>query len=448
MTITQPTAGLIGMALVLTSIAMGSGDQVLSKRVVGNLVFWDQARGFEAIAANADLFSEVSPFWYHVAADGSVVPYTTAAGATYEDAAIIAFLRERNILVMPTVANIVNGVWNGPLVSKLIADATLSSRNINNLVQLAVTRQYDGIDLDYEDLAASDRAAFSAFVNRLAVALHAQGKLLSVNVYAKTSEPGGWDGPKAQDWAAIGLAADQVRIMSYEYHWSTSEAGPISPIDWVTDVMWFARATIPRDKIMQGVPLYGYDWVGRSGTAIVWQEAMALANQHGVAIKWDAPSASPWFEYVRQNVRHTVWFENSWSLDEKLQVALAVDVGGVTLWRLGGEDPDNWNALRARFGGEGPAPDVVPPTVAITSPANGAVLQRKQRIDVNATDNVRVARVEIYVNGSLLATDTSAPYTAYWNTRRAPSGANVIQAIAYDAALNSSTTQVTVNSSK
>ena len=163
---------------------------VVSKRVSGNLVFWDQARGFDSIVANADVFSEISPFWYRVLADGRVVPYTTGSGASYEDPAILAFLRSRGILVIPTVANIINGVWDGGLVSKIIADPQLRAVNLNALVNLAVAGGYDGIDLDYENLRASDRAAFSSFVQQLAGALHAQGKLLTVNVYAKTGEPG------------------------------------------------------------------------------------------------------------------------------------------------------------------------------------------------------------------------------------------------------------------
>ena len=212
------------------------------------------------------MFSEISPFWYRVLADGRVVPYTTGSGASYEDPAILAFLRSRGILVIPTVANIINGVWDGGLVSKVIADPQLRAVNLNALVNLAVAGGYDGIDLDYENLRASDRAAFSSFVQQLAGALHAQGKLLTVNVYAKTSEPGTWDGPQAQDWWAIGQAADQVRIMTYEYSWSTSPPGPIAPVNWVNNVIGYATSQIAPGKILQGIPFYGYDWVGQQGT--------------------------------------------------------------------------------------------------------------------------------------------------------------------------------------
>ena len=415
----------------------------LSKRVSGNLVFWDQSRGFDVIRANADLFSDISPFWYRVDADGHVTPYTTEGGVSYEDPSILSFLRANGILVIPTVANILNGVWDGALVSRIIADPALTTVNIESLVQLAVTQGYDGIDLDYENLNASDRSAFTSFVNQLAVALHANGKLLTVNVYAKTSEPGTWSGPQAQDWWAIGQLVDQVRIMTYEYHWSTSGAGPIAPVDWVRDVLAFARTTMPAVKIMQGVPLYGYDWVGQSGVDVVWEQTMALVKQYGATVRWDAASASSWFEYVAKRTRHTVWFENASSVDAKLQVNIAQGVGGVSFWRLGGQDPEVWSTLRNRFGDGGTPPDSVAPSVSIISPASGGSLLKTQRIEALASDNIGVLRVEFYINDALFASDTSAPYVVYWNTRRTAPGAYVIKAIAYDPSGNSAAATVT-----
>jgi spore germination protein len=365
---------------VLTIALLGpTASASLAKRVSGSLVFWDQSRGFDAIFANADVLSEVSPFWYHVAADGSVIPYTSETGAPYVDPSILVFLRARGILVIPSVTNIVNGVWDGALVSRILADPALASANINNLVQLAVNSGYDGIDLDYENLSSSDRTRFSTFVSRLADALHAHGKLLTVNVYAKTSEPGTWDGPMAQDWAAIGTKADEVRIMAYEYHWSTSGPGPISPIDWVGQVLSFARKVIPAAKIMHGVPFYGYDWVGQSGTPLVWEDVVSLAAQFGVTPNWDGNSASSWFQYQSKGTPHTVWFENAASVKAKLDLSHTYGVGGVTLWRLGGEDPGVWHALRLRFGIVPPPPDPAPPTVGAQPPANGTPLPRKQR---------------------------------------------------------------------
>ena len=81
--------------------------------------------------------------------------------------------------------------------------------------------------------------------------------------------------------------------------------------------------------------------------------------------------------------------------------------------------------------------DTTPPTIAITSPANGSTVGAKNtKITVSATDNVGVTQVCIYIDGILQATLTGAPYSYTWSTRRVSSGQHIITANAWDAAGN------------
>ena len=432
-------------AVIVVSVSSTYG--ATGRKVSGNLVFWDQANGFQTIQNNPDIFSSVSPFWYTIDNAGQVVPYRTAAGASYEDAGIVTFLRANNIQIMPTVADINNGVWNGALVSQIINDPAKSQANINSLVNLAVSKGYDGIDLDYEDLPASDRNAFSLFVQNLATALHTQGKLLSVNVYAKTSEPGDWSGPQSQDYAALGQTADELRLMVYEYHWATSPPGPVSPVYWVNDVLAFAVSKIPAQKIIHGLPAYGYDWVNNAGADKVWQDSMALANAYGANINWDSASATPWFSYTASGAQHTVWFENAAASDAKLALTNQYNVGGVNFWRLGREDPSTWSYVRARFGSLPPAN--LPPTVSITDPANNSVFNAPADITIsaNAADSDdAVSRVDFYTGATLLGTAAGTPYSVVW--RNVSAGSYNITATATDSrgATSSASVAFRVNS--
>lgn len=88
------------------------------------------------------------------------------------------------------------------------------------------------------------------------------------------------------------------------------------------------------------------------------------------------------------------------------------------------------------------------PTVAISSPSASASVSGNVTVSATAGDNVGVARVEFFANGSLKATDASAPYSFIWNTALLSNGSYIITAKAYDAAGNvgqSSAVTVTVN---
>lgn len=93
-----------------------------------------------------------------------------------------------------------------------------------------------------------------------------------------------------------------------------------------------------------------------------------------------------------------------------------------------------------------PVADTTAPSVSITSPGASASVSGLVTVDVGATDNVAVTRVEFRVNGSTLATDLTGPFGFSWDSTKAANGAATLSAVAYDAAGNAATSaNVTVN---
>ena len=76
--------------------------------------------------------------------------------------------------------------------------------------------------------------------------------------------------------------------------------------------------------------------------------------------------------------------------------------------------------------------DTAAPTVAIASPTGGTV-SGTIPVSVSAADNVGVTKVELYVGGVLLATDTAAPWSFSWDTTKTANGTYAVNAKAYDA---------------
>ncbi len=78
--------------------------------------------------------------------------------------------------------------------------------------------------------------------------------------------------------------------------------------------------------------------------------------------------------------------------------------------------------------------DATAPTTAITAPTGGAVISggSTTNITASASDNTGVAKVEIYVDGTLKTTLTTGPYTYSWNTTGVTLGNHTIQSKAYD----------------
>lgn len=81
-------------------------------------------------------------------------------------------------------------------------------------------------------------------------------------------------------------------------------------------------------------------------------------------------------------------------------------------------------------------PDTTVPSVSITAPTANSNVKGAVTITASASDDIGVTKVEFYLDGVLLNTDMSAPYSFNWSTLSTPSGSHTLTAKAYDAASN------------
>lgn len=83
-----------------------------------------------------------------------------------------------------------------------------------------------------------------------------------------------------------------------------------------------------------------------------------------------------------------------------------------------------------------PPADTVPPKVDVAAPASGSTVSGTVNVQVKATDNVAVGKVDFYVDGVYQGPDTAAPYAFVWDTTSASNGSHQIYARAYDTSGN------------
>ncbi len=96
------------------------------------------------------------------------------------------------------------------------------------------------------------------------------------------------------------------------------------------------------------------------------------------------------------------------------------------------------------YKGAAPTPDTIAPSVSIASPASGTTVSGTTTVSVSASDNVSVLGVKLYLDGNLLGTDSTSPFSFAWNTISASNGTHTLLAEAYDAAGNSATYTVSI----
>src|SRR5690606_35298339 len=128
---------------------------------------------------------------------------------------------------------------------------------VKAIAELVEANGYDGIDIDYEMFPLETRESFALFVEELAAALHANGRLLAVTVHAKTEDRPPFAGTAVQDWTRLAAAADMFNLMTYDYNNRNEPPCPVADIGWVGDVVSYALTVAPPQKVRVGLPFYG-----------------------------------------------------------------------------------------------------------------------------------------------------------------------------------------------
>jgi spore germination protein YaaH len=264
-----------------------------------------------------------------------------------DNPAITRFAQDRQVRVLARF-----DCQHGPTIHRILTEPALRESTLAGLMTLVGQHGYDGINLDFESGAASDRDAYTSFVSDLAARLHAGGKALTVDVSAKRMD-NDVNHPRSAlfDYPALAKAADHVFVMAWGNHWQTSGPGPMADWSWFQAVVDYVTAQPDPDRYVIGAPLYGFDWpagggVSHPGTANEYADLAARAERIGVTPQFDPTAREAHYSYTDgSGTPHDVWFMNAQAVVERLN--LARDRGfGVGVWRLGREDQSVWASIR------------------------------------------------------------------------------------------------------
>ncbi len=335
---------IMGLALIIPIInndaqAATNNRFILKKKVSGYVVWWDKQNGLYTIQKNKNKISQIKIFWYNVKQNHDI------NRENFQDIAVRRYAHQNNIKVLAAISN--NS--DADLLTDILNNPQIQTYHLKKIINLVTKYHYDGVEIDYEGLnGLAVRDQFSVFIERLAQSMHRRGKILSVAVHAKTNDEGSWDGPAAQDWHRLGRAADEIMVMAYDHHWSTSEAGDIAPVSWTKAVLNYAVSVVPRKKIRLGIHFYGYDWVKKDADSLTYSDVKTLANQYHPSILM-SPEKERYFTYTKDHKTHTVYYTNYQVVKPRIKLANDYKIGGISIWRLGQEDSRNWAAIYRAF---------------------------------------------------------------------------------------------------
>ena len=313
-----------------------------------------------------DLLSHLAYFSYEV--DPTTGEASTIRG--WRTSSVIDRAKAEGVKVLLTVTNF-GAAANRTLLSSSAARDTLISR----LAGLLVERGAHGVNLDFESVPGDMRAALVSFAADLRVRLHAErlaGRIPDA-VISVAAPAVDWNG--AWDVAALSASVDLFLVMCCDYSWSGSaNAGPVAPIrgmSWNVErsLRWYLDEGAPADRLLMGVPYYGYDWPVTGDAEGAATTGRATARTYSVVRqelprwtrRWSETYRNPWVSYESSSWRQ-LWYDDEESLEDKYQLVRDLGIAGTGMWALGYDRGSNalWELIERKF--TKPASVDTPPT--------------------------------------------------------------------------------------
>jgi len=283
----------------------------------------------------------LSIFSYMVNGDGSLV--------TIDDEPMIRAARNAGVAPLMVINN---RRFNSDVASELLYSPQAQDRLIASVLDIMGRKGYYGLNIDFEYVYPSDREAYNRFLAKISAAMEENGYIISSAVAPKYSATQQGILYEAHDYPVHGRLMDFVVIMTYEWGYRYGPPMAVSPVPQVKRVLDYGVTAIPPDKILMGVPDYGYDWTNGEFPAehLSAQQAVNRAFEVGAEIQYDPVAEAPFYRYYDGEGRaHTVWFNDARSWQALLKLVDQYGLLGISIWTIVDYAPQLWLVLNSMY---------------------------------------------------------------------------------------------------
>ncbi len=316
----------------------------------------------QRIHQHANAIDVLAPQVYQLAADGTI--------SGHVDPQLLSLGKQHHLPIMPLV---VNPNFNQEKFHQFLHNHSAQAKALANLLTLCQQQHLHGLQFDFENILAADKALFTAFFQAAAQRLHAHGFRISIAVVPRTVDnprtdyqrwvAGNWSG--AYDYKALAKHADFISVMSYDQHTSLTTPGPIAALDWVDNSIQGLLKLVPAHKLSLGIPTYSGHWTtgkldpGHVAEKFIYRskerqisyaKALDLLAEFKPDVTWHKQWQSSYALYSNQGQNEFLFIEDSRSFQAKLALAKRHQLRGISVWKLGLEDPRSWRDQNLRPG--------------------------------------------------------------------------------------------------
>jgi len=290
--------------------------------------WWNSTDSYKILEEHNEKFTSISPYWYKLDARGVLIETEFKEKADMMDD---YFPVGTNVKVLPMITS----SMSIEQFTQFVSNEYNLNNTLDKLISDLLEYKVSGIDVDFEDIDTLTTPEYKIFLSLLSKKLKDNDLLLYITIpphadYTST------DGlvTNVDFYTTINMA-DQVRLMLYDFHYADSKAGSIAPNNWYERSILSVLKYIPRDKLVVGLPAYGYFW-GYEGSFKSLTYDQYTAYKQGKEYYEVRDSDSGELVYVSKS--EIGWISDGNSIISKIQIAKRLGITKFVIWSLSGMD--------------------------------------------------------------------------------------------------------------
>ena len=288
----------------------------------------------------------VSPAFFYIDENGNFRENIGESGEAYID-----WAHGNGYKVWPMVSNAVAAKESLEVTSEIMNSYENRKELIEQIVDVCVAYDLDGINIDFENMKQEDIDLYSRFIIELTPRLNEIGMVVSVDV---TAPDGGETWSMCFDRNVIGDVADYIVFMAYDQNGvSSTTAGTTAGYNWIelNLVKFLQTEEIDSDKLILGIPFYTRIWTEDANGEVVRTSTVNMEDiedvlPDDVQKNWDDDLKQYYVEYQDGDYTRKMWIEDVESLKAKVSLVKENNLAGVASWQYGMETQDVWSMLK------------------------------------------------------------------------------------------------------
>jgi spore germination protein len=293
---------------------------------------------------NIEILRKTLPYLTYL----SIFGYTINENADIaepDDEELIQMAKEYHVAPIMLVSTLsYQGIGSAEAAYNVLYNEEIVDKYIENILNILRRKGLFGVSFIYTFLTSLQEDAYNSFTEKVTKRLNSEGFSVFISVPPMTKIEANLITFERINYSQIGNQANQIMVMNYSWGHNPGPPMPAASIFMLRLFVDYLITQIPSDKMIIGLPLFGYAWqlpyiIGvTEANALTFESAINLALDTGSEIRFDEISQNPYYEFTVYRagvpIQYMVWFVDVRSIDALTSLVTEYNFPGIAVWNI------------------------------------------------------------------------------------------------------------------